>query len=145
MLIKITVMVVDDTIILLKSYALMSDHMTAELAYFSKLNHSATWHFCIIMATAKSMVIEVTEAESEDITASTTASNNGRSLLDVLKPTTKSDLGRKRKIERSTSSQSSGRKTSTVANATDPMKIYLTVLKNFLVSALKLGMVNCSA
>ena len=69
----------------------------------------------------------MTEAESEDITAPTTASNNGRSLLDVLKPTTKSDLGRKGKIERSTSSrssQSSGRKKkSTVANPTNPTKI----------------------
>ena len=51
--------------------------------------------FLYRMSTAESVVMEVTEAESEDITASTTARNNGRSLLNVLKPTTKSDLGRK--------------------------------------------------
>ena len=51
--------------------------MASEHAQFSQLIHSATWHFCIIMATAESVVMEVTEAESEDITASTTASNNG--------------------------------------------------------------------
>ena len=46
------------------------------------------------IATAESVVMEVTGDEGKDITASTTAGNNGRSLLDVLKPTTKSDLGR---------------------------------------------------
>ena len=39
------------------------------------------------MATAAgSVVTEMTEAEREDITASTTASHNDRSLVDVLKP-----------------------------------------------------------
>ena len=36
--------------------------------------------------------MEVTEAESEDIIASTTASNNGSALLDVLKLVTKLDF-----------------------------------------------------
>ena len=102
----------------------MFDHMTSEHAQFSQLNRSATWHFCIIMATAESVVMEITEAESEDITVFTTARNNGRSLLNLLKPTTKSDFCRRRMIERSTSSWSSGRKKkSTVANQTDATKI----------------------
>ena len=74
---------------------IMFDHMASEHVQFSQLNYSATWHFSIIMATAEPVVMEVTKAESEDITASATASNNGSSLLNVLKPVTKSDLGRK--------------------------------------------------
>ena len=69
----------------------MFDHMASEHAQFSQLYKSATWHFCIIIATAVSVIMEVTEAESEYITASTTASNNDRSLLGVLKLATKSD------------------------------------------------------
>ena len=92
------------------------------------------------MATAESANLEVAESSGEDEDAPSTS----RSLLEVLKPATTSDLARKRKIERP---KGPGKKRrSSVANPTDPKKFHLLIVsKSFLVSALKLGMGNYSA
>ena len=88
------------------------------------------------------MVTEVAEAESEDITASTTASKNGGSLAKAAK---KLNLARKGKIKRSTISQSSRKKKSTVANLSDRKKILLPdLIKDWSFLLIKLGSINWS-
>ena len=74
------------------------------------------------MATAESANLEVadtgSECELESSGEEEDAPSTCRSLLDVLKPATTSDLARKRKIEKP---KGSGKKRrSSVANPTDP-------------------------
>ena len=97
------------------------------------------------MATAESASLEAAEIESSGeesyvpVEDKTTGPSTGRSLLDVLKPATPSDLARKRKIEKP---KGPGKKRrSSIANP----RIFhpLIVSRSFLVSALKLGVGNC--